>query len=40
MTVKGVDISGANGNVDFAMLKRNGISFVMIRLTASKRKAT
>lgn len=32
MTVKGVDISGANGNVDFAMLKRNGISFVMINL--------
>ena len=30
--LKGVDISGANGNVDFAMLKRNGISFVMINL--------
>ena len=29
---KGVDISGANGDVDFAMLKRNGISFVMINL--------
>ena len=32
MTVKGVDISGANGNVDFNMLKRNNISFVMINL--------
>lgn len=30
--LKGVDISGANGNVDFEMLKRNGISFVMINL--------
>lgn len=29
-TVKGVDISVWNGNVDFEMLKRNGISFVMI----------
>lgn len=29
---KGVDISGANGDVDFEMLKRNGISFVMINL--------
>lgn len=29
-TVKGVDISVHNGNVDFEMLKRNGISFVMI----------
>ena len=30
--LKGVDISGANGDVDFEMLKRNGISFVMINL--------
>lgn len=29
---RGVDISGANGNVDFEMLKRNGIAFVMINL--------
>ena len=29
-TVKGVDISVHNGDVDFEMLKRNGISFVMI----------
>ena len=29
-TVKGVDISVHNGDVDFGMLKRNGISFVMI----------
>ena len=29
-TVKGVDISVWNGDVDFEMLKRNGISFVMI----------
>jgi hypothetical protein len=29
---RGVDISGANGNVDFDMLKRNGIAFVMINL--------
>ena len=29
-TVKGVDISVHNGEVDFEMLKRNGISFVMI----------
>ena len=30
--LKGVDISGANGNVDFNILKKNGISFVMINL--------
>ncbi|MBQ5687256.1 MAG: hypothetical protein IIV23_06080, partial [Ruminococcus sp.] len=30
--LKGVDISGANGDVDFEMLKRNDISFVMINL--------
>ena len=29
-SVKGVDISVHNGDVDFEMLKRNGISFVMI----------
>lgn len=29
-SVKGVDISVWNGDVDFEMLKRNGISFVMI----------
>lgn len=29
---KGVDISGANGDVDFEMLKRNGISFVMMNI--------
>jgi GH25 family lysozyme M1 (1,4-beta-N-acetylmuramidase) len=29
--LKGVDISGANGDVDFEMLKRNGISVVMIK---------
>ena len=28
LKLKGVDISGANGNVDFEMLKRNDISFV------------
>ena len=28
----GVDISGANGDVDFEMLKRNGFTFVMINL--------
>ena len=32
MSIKGVDISGANGDVDFEMLKRNGISFVMINI--------
>lgn len=32
LKLKGVDISGANGDVDFEMLKRNGISFVMINL--------
>lgn len=32
VNTKGVDISGANGDVDFGMLKRNGISFVMINL--------
>lgn len=30
MQIKGVDISKHNGDVDFEMLKRNGIKFVMI----------